>query len=105
MPFALPARAQLITAGRSGGVADGVEYRNQFLRLPLNPNIESTFVGVSNYAHSLSDPGFWHSLWMTVWYTALVVAGSTVAGWPWRVFSTASSACAKTARSLRSFPT
>ncbi len=38
-----------ITAGRSGGVADGVEYRNQFLRLPLNPNIESTFVGVSNY--------------------------------------------------------
>ena len=49
-----------------------------FLRLPLNPNIESTFVGVSNYVRILSDPGFWHSLWMTVWYTALVVAGSTV---------------------------
>ena len=45
-----------------------------FLRLPLNPNIESTFVGVSNYVRILSDPGFWHSLWMTVWYTALVVA-------------------------------
>ncbi|EEC7511559.1 sugar ABC transporter permease [Escherichia coli] len=44
-----------------------------FLRLPLNPNIESTFVGVSNYVRILSDPGFWHSLWMTVWYTALVV--------------------------------
>ncbi len=66
-----------------------------FLRLPLNPNIESTFVGVSNYVRILSDPGFWHSLWMTVWYTALVVAGSTVLGWPWRCFSTASSACAK----------
>ncbi|EFP7906807.1 sugar ABC transporter permease [Shigella flexneri] len=34
-----------------------------FLRLPLNPNIESTFVGVSNYVRILSDPGFWHSLW------------------------------------------
>ena len=33
-----------------------------FLRLPLNPNIESTFVGVSNYVRILSDPGFWHSL-------------------------------------------
>ncbi len=51
-----------------------------FLRLPLNPNIESTFVGVSNYVRILSDLGFWHSLWMTVWYTALVVAGSTVLG-------------------------
>ena len=30
MPFALLLLAQLITAGRSGGVADGVEYRNQF---------------------------------------------------------------------------
>lgn len=37
-----------------------------FLRLPLNPNIESTFVGVSNYVRILSDPDFWHSLWMTV---------------------------------------
>ncbi|MGS6555049.1 carbohydrate ABC transporter permease, partial [Escherichia coli] len=43
-----------------------------FLRLPLNPNIESTFVGVSNYVRILSDPGFWHSLWMTVWYTASI---------------------------------
>ncbi len=32
---------------------------------------------------------------MTVWYTALVVAGSTVLGWQWRCFSTASSICAK----------
>ena len=39
-----------------------------FLRLPLNPNIEATFVGVSNYVRILSDPGFWHSLWMTVCY-------------------------------------
>lgn len=66
-----------------------------FLRLPLNPNIESTFVGVSNYVRILSDPGFWHSLWMTVWYTALVWRAAPCSGWPWRCFSTASSACAK----------
>lgn len=65
------------------------------LRLPLNPNIESTFVGVSNYVRILSDPGFWHSLWMTVWYTTLVVAGSTVLRLAVAMFSTASSACAK----------
>ncbi len=52
-----------------------------FLRLPLNPQIASTFVGLSNYISILSDPGFWHSLWMTVWYTALVVVGSTALGW------------------------
>ncbi len=48
--------------------------------LASSPNIELTFVGASNYVRILSDPGFWHSLWMTVWYTALVVAGSTVLG-------------------------
>lgn len=66
-----------------------------FLRLPLNPNIESTFVGVSNYVRILSDPGFWHSLWMTVWYTALVWRAAPCSGWRWRCFSIASSACAK----------
>ncbi len=81
-------------------MADGVEYRNQFLRLPLNPNIESTFVGVSNYVRILSDPGFWHSLWMTVWYTALVVAGSTVLGLAVAMFFNREFRLRKTARSL-----
>ena len=74
------AGAQFITAGRSGGMADDIEYRNQFFALPLNPRIASTFVGFSNYINILSDPGFWHALWMTIWYTALVVAGSTALG-------------------------
>ncbi len=39
-----------------------------------------------------SDPGFWHSLWMTVWYTTLVWRAAPCSGWPWRCFSTASSA-------------
>ena len=71
-----------------------------FLRLPLNPNIESTFVGVSNYVRILSDPGFWHSLWMTVWYTALVVAGSTVLGLAVAMFFNREFHLRKTARSL-----
>lgn len=70
------------------------------LRLPLNPNIESTFVGVSNYVRILSDPGFWHSLWMTVWYTALVVAGSTVLGLAVAMFFNREFRLRKTARSL-----
>lgn len=81
-------------------MADAVEYRNQFLRLPLNPNIESTFVGVSNYVRILSDPGFWHSLWMTVWYTTLVVAGSTVLGLAVAMFFNREFRLRKTARSL-----
>lgn len=71
-----------------------------FLRLPLNPNIESTFVGVSNYVRILSDPGFWHSLWMTVWYTTLVVAGSTVLGLAVAMFFNREFRLRKTARSL-----
>lgn len=66
-----------------------------FMRLPLNPQIESTFVGLSNYIRILSDPGFWHSLWMTVWYTALVVAGSTVLGLGVAMFLTVSFVCGK----------
>ncbi|STM15632.1 ABC transporter substrate-binding protein [Escherichia coli] len=71
-----------------------------FLRLPLNPNIQSTFVGVSNYVRILSDPGFWHSLWMTVWYTTLVVAGSTVLGLAVAMFFNREFRLRKTARSL-----
>ena len=47
-----------------------------FLRLPLNPRIDAVFVGLDNYIRILSDAAFWHSLWMTFWYTALVVMGS-----------------------------
>lgn len=66
-----------------------------FMRLPLNPRIEATFVGLSNYIRILSDPGFWHSLWMTVWYTALVVLGSTVLGLGVAMFSIANFVCVR----------
>jgi len=51
-----------------------------FLRLPLNPRVSAVFVGFDNYIRILSDAAFWHSLWMTFWYTALVVIGSTGLG-------------------------
>jgi ABC-type sugar transport system permease subunit len=53
------------------------------------------FVGLDNYIRILSDAAFWHSLWMTFWYTALVVMGSTGWGWPWRSSLIANFACAK----------
>ena len=71
-----------------------------FLRLPLNPRIDATFVGLDNYIRILSDPGFWHSLWMTVWYTVLVVAGSTVLGLAVAIFFNREFRLRKTARSL-----
>ncbi|ENU0398819.1 ABC transporter permease subunit [Escherichia coli] len=52
------------------------------------------------YVRILSDPGFWHSLWMTVWYTALVVAGSTVLGLAVAMFFNREFRLRKTARSL-----
>ncbi|MGQ7112733.1 carbohydrate ABC transporter permease, partial [Escherichia sp. TWPC-MK] len=46
------------------------------------------------------ETGFWHSLWMTVWYTALVVAGSTVLGLAVAMFFNREFRLRKTARSL-----
>ncbi|EOI5744101.1 carbohydrate ABC transporter permease [Cronobacter sakazakii] len=71
-----------------------------FLRLPLNPRLPSQFIGLENYLKILSDPGFWHSLWMTCWYTALVVAGSTALGLSVAIFFNREFRFRKTARSL-----
>ncbi|EME1784124.1 sugar ABC transporter permease [Cronobacter sakazakii] len=71
-----------------------------FLRLPLNPRLPSQFIGLENYLKILSDPGFWHSLWMTCWYTALVVAGSTALGLSVAIFFNHEFRFRKNARSL-----
>ncbi len=39
-----------------------------------------TFVGLANYARTLTDPAFHQTLWVTVAVTGLVVAGSLVIG-------------------------
>lgn len=66
-----------------------------FLRLPLNPRISAVFVGLDNYVRILSDGAFWHSLWMTFWYTALVVMAARRWGWPLPSFLTGNFACGK----------
>jgi ABC-type sugar transport systems, permease components len=71
-----------------------------FLRLPLNPRIDAVFVGLDNYIRILGDAAFWHSLWMTFWYTALVVIGSTGLGLAVAIFFNREFRMRKTARSL-----
>jgi len=51
-----------------------------FYKQPLNPRIASTFLGVSNYVSTLTDPEFLKSLVLTLGYTLLVVLGSTALG-------------------------
>lgn len=51
-----------------------------FFDMPLNPNSDAVFIGLSNYLEILSDSEFYRSLGLTVDYTFLVVAGSTALG-------------------------
>ncbi|NIA89450.1 carbohydrate ABC transporter permease [Rahnella aceris] len=71
-----------------------------FLQIPLNPRLDNRFVGLDNYISILSDPGFYHSLWVTFWYTTLVVAGSTGLGLGVALFFNREFRFRKTARSL-----
>ncbi len=71
-----------------------------FLQIPLNPRLDNRFVGLDNYLSILTDPGFYHSLWVTFWYTALVVAGSTGLGVGVALFFNREFRFRKTARSL-----
>jgi multiple sugar transport system permease protein len=71
-----------------------------FLQIPLNPRLDNRFVGLDNYISILTDPGFYQSLWVTFWYTALVVAGSTGLGLGVALFFNREFRFRKTARSL-----
>ncbi len=51
-----------------------------FFDMPLNPNLDAVFIGLSNYLEILSDSEFYRSLGLTVAYTFLVVASSTALG-------------------------
>ena len=51
-----------------------------FFDMPLNPNLDAVFIGLSNNLEILSDSEFYRSLGLTVAYTFLVVAGSTALG-------------------------
>lgn len=55
--------------------------------MPLNPNSDAVFIGLSNYLEILSDSEFYRSLGLTVAYTFLVVAGSTALGLAVAIFA------------------
>jgi multiple sugar transport system permease protein len=45
-----------------------------------NPAMQSTFLGVQNYAQALTDPIFWQAFRNVLTYTAVTVAGQIVCG-------------------------
>ncbi|MGU0056923.1 hypothetical protein ACVXG7_21305 [Enterobacter hormaechei] len=50
---------------------------------------------MDSYIALLGDAAFCNSLWMTFWYTALVVLGSTGLGLAVAILLTVNSACGK----------
>ncbi len=45
-----------------------------------NPNMESTFLGLENYARVLSDPIFWQAFRNVLFYTVVTVVGQIILG-------------------------
>ena len=71
-----------------------------FFDMPLNPNSDAVFIGLSNYLEILSDSEFYRSLGLTVAYTFLVVAGSTALGFAVAILLNRKFRFRKTVRSL-----
>ena len=71
-----------------------------FFDMPLNPNLDAVFIGLSNYLEILSDSEFYRSLGLTVAYTFLVVAGSTALGLDLAILLNRKFRFRKTVRSL-----
>ncbi|MGN8646616.1 carbohydrate ABC transporter permease [Gracilibacillus sp. HCP3S3_G5_1] len=51
-----------------------------FFDQPVNPRLGAEFIGLENYIDTLTDIEFYKSLGITLLYTILVVAGSTIVG-------------------------
>ncbi|MEH6943100.1 carbohydrate ABC transporter permease [Bacillus sp. JJ722] len=71
-----------------------------FFDQPINPRLDSIFVGLQNYTDILTDPSFYKSLGLTVLYTAMTVLGSTILGLAVAIFFNRPFKFRKTARSL-----
>lgn len=48
--------------------------------VPLNPKMDSVFVGIENFKSVLTDPAFYHSICTTLLFTLVIVVFSTVIG-------------------------
>lgn len=51
-----------------------------FRDVPINPALDSIFVGLDNYKKVVADSEFYRSVFVTLFYTVLVVVFSTVLG-------------------------
>lgn len=51
-----------------------------FLKVPVNPKMDSTFVGLDNYISVFTDPTFYKSVFITILFTVIVVVFSTILG-------------------------
>lgn len=71
-----------------------------FFKTPLNPNLPAKFIGLSNYLEILKDSQFYHSLFLTIAYTLLIVVGSTALGLGVAILFNRKFKFRKTARSL-----
>lgn len=71
-----------------------------FFKTPLNPNLPAKFIGLSNYLEILKDSQFYHSLFLTIAYTLLIVVGSTALGLGVAILFNREFKFRKTARSL-----
>lgn len=57
-----------------------------FQDVPLNPKMGSEFIGLANFVDVLTDGSFYHSLFITILFDAIVTALSTVLGLAIAVF-------------------
>lgn len=48
--------------------------------VPINPKMDSVFVGLQNFTSVLTDPAFYHSIATTLLFTLVIVVFSTVIG-------------------------
>lgn len=85
-----------LAANTMPGSNDVMEIKDAFMNGSAPMAVYSTY----NYIRILGDAAFWHSLWMTFWYTALVVLGSTGLGLAVAIFFNREFRMRKTARSL-----
>lgn len=51
-----------------------------FLKIPVNPKMDFTFVGLDNYISVFIDPTFYKSVFITILFTAIIVVFSTILG-------------------------
>lgn len=51
-----------------------------FQKVPVNPKLESKFIGLQNFSEVFSDPQFYKTLLVTIMFTGAVVVLSTILG-------------------------